>query len=53
MSVNTQTKNGLADLLTKHEARLVGDWIKEQASLESHRGAARQSLSFGRNAPNS
>jgi rsbT co-antagonist protein RsbR len=38
MSVNTQTSIGLAELLTKHGAKLVSDWIKEQSLSPSHRG---------------
>jgi rsbT co-antagonist protein RsbR len=38
MSVKSQTNTGLGDLLTKHEARLVSDWVKEQSSIQSHRG---------------
>jgi rsbT co-antagonist protein RsbR len=39
MSVKSQTKTGLSELLTNHEARLVSDWVKEQSSIQRGRGA--------------
>ena len=38
MSVNSQTKIGLAEILSKHEAKLVSDWAKEQSAVQSERG---------------
>jgi rsbT co-antagonist protein RsbR len=39
MSVNSDTKTGLTEILTKHEAKLLSDWVKEQSSTPSRRGA--------------
>jgi rsbT co-antagonist protein RsbR len=40
MSVNSHTKTGLSEILSKHEARLVSDWVKEQIAVPSPRGVA-------------
>ena len=40
MSVNSDTIAGLTEILTKHEAKLVSDWAKEQSSTPRHRGAS-------------
>ncbi len=39
MSVTSPTKTSLAEILSKHEAKLVSDWVKEQSAIPSHRGA--------------
>jgi rsbT co-antagonist protein RsbR len=39
MSVNSHTKTSLAEILSKHEAKLLSDWIKEQSETPSRRGA--------------
>ena len=38
MTIDSQTNIGLSELLAKHEAKLVSDWVKEQASQQSRRG---------------
>ena len=41
MSVNSHTKPGLFELLSKHEDKLVSEWAKEQSATPSRRGAQR------------
>jgi rsbT co-antagonist protein RsbR len=38
MSVNSHTKTGLAEILSKHEAKVVSDWVKEQSEIPGRRG---------------
>jgi rsbT co-antagonist protein RsbR len=36
LSVNTQIKSGLSEILSRHEAKLIADWSKEQSVVSSH-----------------
>jgi rsbT co-antagonist protein RsbR len=38
MGVNSMTKSGLSQILGKHEAELLSDWVREQSSVLSGRG---------------
>ena len=38
MSVNTLRKNGLTQVLNKHEAEIVSEWVNEQASNHGRTG---------------
>ena len=38
MSVNSHARSGLSEILSKHEAKLVSEWVKEQSAIPSHRG---------------
>jgi rsbT co-antagonist protein RsbR len=38
MSVNTLRKNGLSQILSKHEAEIVSEWVNEQASNHGRAG---------------
>jgi len=38
MSASSLTKTGLAQILRKHEAEIVSDWVQEQSAVQSHRG---------------
>jgi rsbT co-antagonist protein RsbR len=38
MSQNTSTKTGLSEVLKKHEAKLLAEWIQEQAPVQRQRG---------------
>ncbi len=38
MTIDSQTRFGLSELLAKHEAKLISDWVNEQSSQQSHRG---------------
>jgi rsbT co-antagonist protein RsbR len=40
MSVSSHAKSGLSEILSKHEAKLIADWIKEQSSIPSRGGVA-------------
>jgi rsbT co-antagonist protein RsbR len=40
MSVNSQTKTGLSEILSRHEAKIVSEWVKEQLAVPSPRGVA-------------
>jgi rsbT co-antagonist protein RsbR len=40
MSVTSHAKSGLSEILSKHEAKLIADWIKEQSSIPSRGGVA-------------
>jgi rsbT co-antagonist protein RsbR len=38
MSVNSPTKTSLSEILSKHETKLVSDWVKELSANPSQRG---------------
>ena len=38
MSVNSLTRTSLSQILGKHEAELVSDWVEQQSAVQSHRG---------------
>jgi rsbT co-antagonist protein RsbR len=38
MSATATTQKGLSDLLSKYEATVISEWVKEQLSLHSRRG---------------
>ena len=44
MSVNSHTKTGLAEILSKHEAKLVSDWVKEQSADPESPGRAAEGV---------
>jgi rsbT co-antagonist protein RsbR len=39
MSVTNQINSGLCEILSKHEAKLIAEWFKEQSAISSHGGA--------------
>jgi rsbT co-antagonist protein RsbR len=39
MSVSNKIKSGLSEILSRHEAKLIADWSKEQSAVSSHGGA--------------
>ena len=44
MSVKSQAKSGLSEILSKHEAKLVAEWVKEQSAIPSRGGAIPKEL---------
>ena len=38
MNVNSHTKSNLADILSKHEAKLIADWVNEQSAIPNRGG---------------
>jgi rsbT co-antagonist protein RsbR len=39
MSLNSSTKTGLGQILAKHEAKILADWVQEQAAIRNQSGA--------------